>query len=72
MAINYFPTGLIYYLAKAGQKAGLEINLHPKVGGSVPPVVVLVWTGIWRGRRAAARDAAAHPRRLSGGIDPIA
>jgi uncharacterized membrane-anchored protein len=49
-AIAYYATGLIGYLFKAGDKAGLPIHYELATGVAVVPVVLLVWYFLRRAR----------------------
>jgi uncharacterized membrane-anchored protein len=42
-AISYYVVGLLYYLFKAGQEAGLPLSPELAAGLAIPPVVLGVW-----------------------------
>ena len=60
-AITYYAAGLVSYLGKAVQSAGVLVNVEVLVGLSVPLVAVITLLAIRRARRkirqAEARDA---------------
>ena len=61
-AISYYLAGLVSYLAKAAQGAGLAIDSGLTVGIAVPFIVVGVWFAVRRIRRLAMRDTGAAKR----------
>ncbi|MGH8676001.1 MAG: DUF3422 family protein [Burkholderiales bacterium] len=56
-AITYYGAGLIGYLAKAAQGAGLPLNSDLAVAASIPIIAVAVWLALRRLRREIARTA---------------
>ncbi|WP_128293514.1 DUF3422 family protein [Afifella aestuarii] len=55
VAISYYAIGLVGYLIKAAESAGTPINVGLATGLAVPFVAGLVWFGVRRARRAAAK-----------------
>ena len=61
-AISYYLAGLVSYLAKAAQGAGVAIDSDLTVGIAVPFIVAAVWFAVRRIRRLAMRDTGAVKR----------
>lgn len=59
-AITYYVVGVIGYLAKGLESAGLPIDSYIVMGAAVPIVLALTGLGVWHTRRTLAeRDAGA-------------
>jgi uncharacterized membrane-anchored protein len=52
-AITYYVVGLVGYLAKGAQDAGLPLNPTVAAALAVPPVALVIWWMIRRTRRAS-------------------
>lgn len=59
-AISYYIVGLIGYLGKGGNAAGLPVDEGVLTALAIPIVVVVVWRTLHRVRRHAGDDAAAN------------
>ncbi|MDX1709555.1 MAG: DUF3422 domain-containing protein [Rhodovibrionaceae bacterium] len=57
-AISYYVVGLVAYLAKALEDAGVPIGVNITTGLSVPVVIGLAWIIVRRVRRMVARQEA--------------
>lgn len=56
VAISYYLVGLVHYLAKGAVETGVPLHPETAAAVSVPVVVLLVWLGVRRLRKAIARD----------------
>jgi uncharacterized membrane-anchored protein len=52
-AITYYVVGLVGYLAKGAQDAGMPLNPTVAAALAVPPVALVIWWMIRRTRRAS-------------------
>lgn len=58
VAISYYLVGLVHYLAKGAVEAGIPLHPETAAAVSVPVVILLVWLGVRRLRKAIAKDSA--------------
>ena len=56
VAISYYLVGLVHYLAKGAVEAGVPLHPETAAAVSVPVVILLVWLGVRRLRKAIAKD----------------
>jgi uncharacterized membrane-anchored protein len=57
-AVTYYVVGLVGYLAKGANAAGVAVNPDLAMGISIPVVALLVYLGVRKTRRMVARGAA--------------
>ena len=57
VAISYYLTGLILYMAKGIKAFGIPINADIAAGVSFPIVLIAVWFGVKRLRHAITKDS---------------